>query len=94
MSAVTQSIRRNAIGLGLFAVVTGGTIALTQGLTQQRIAEQAARAEAAALFEIIPESEHDNDLLNSTVTLPGGLRPHTEQPVSAWVARQTGKSPG
>jgi electron transport complex protein RnfG len=94
MSAVTQSIRRNAIGLGLFAVITGGTIALTQGLTQQRIAEQAARAEAAALFEIIPESEHDNDLLNSTVTLPGGLRPHTEQPVSAWVARQNGEVTG
>jgi electron transport complex protein RnfG len=94
MSAVTQSIRRSAIGLGLFAVITGGTIALTQGLTKDRIAEQAARAEAAALFEIIPESAHDNDLLNSTVTLPDGLRPHTDQPVTAWVARQNGAVTG
>ena len=94
MSAVTQSIRRSAIGLGLFAIITGGTIALTQGLTKDRIAEQAARAEAAALFEIIPESAHDNDLLNSTVTLPDGLRPHTDQPVTAWVARQNGAVTG
>jgi electron transport complex protein RnfG len=94
MSAVTQSIRRSAIGLGLFAIITGGTIALTQGLTKERIAEQAARAEAAALFEIIPESDHDNDLLNSTVTLPDGLRPHTDKPVTAWVARQNGQVTG
>ncbi|MDX1552554.1 MAG: electron transporter RnfG, partial [Marinobacter sp.] len=29
MAALAQSIRRNAIGLGLFAIVTGGTIAVT-----------------------------------------------------------------
>ena len=33
MAALGQSIRRNAIGLGLFAVITGGTIAVTQALT-------------------------------------------------------------
>ena len=45
MSAVTTAIRRSAIGLGLFAIITGGTIALTQGLTKDRIQEQAARAD-------------------------------------------------
>ena len=73
MSTLTTSIRRSAIGLGLFAVLTGGTIALTQGLTKDRIAEQAARAEAKALFEIIPESRHNNDLLNSAVALPASV---------------------
>lgn len=94
MSAIIHSVRRSAMGLGLFAVITGGTIALTQGLTADRIAEQAARAEASALFEIIPEQAHDNDLLNSTVTLPAGLRPDVDEPVTAWVARRNGEATG
>ena len=94
MSTLTTSIRRSAIGLGLFAVLTGGTIALTQGLTKDRIAEQAARAEAKALFEIIPESRHNNDLLNSAVALPADERATEAGPVLAWVARQDGRPVG
>ena len=48
MAALAQSIRRSAIGLGLFAIFTGGSIALTQALTHERIQAQAARAEARA----------------------------------------------
>lgn len=94
MAALAQSIRRSAIGLGLFAIITGGTIALTQQLTEERIAEQVARAEASALYEIIPESEHDNNLLEDTVTLPPGPRLAIDGPVTAWVARQDGKPVG
>jgi len=94
MSTLTTSIRRSAIGLGLFAVLTGGTIALTQGLTKDRIAEQAARAEAKALFEIIPESRHNNDLLNSAVALPADERATEAGPVLAWVARQDDRPVG
>ena len=94
MSAVTTAIRRSAIGLGLFAIITGGTIALTQGLTKDRIQEQAARAEARALFEIIPESQHDNDLLRDVVTLPASERLPVEGPVRAWVARKDGRPIG
>lgn len=90
MAALAQSIRRSAIGLGLFAIVTGGTIALTHQLTEGRIQEQVARAEAAALYEIIPESEHDNQLLKDTVTLPPGERLAIEGPMKAWVARRDG----
>ena len=94
MAALAQSIRRSAIGLGLFAIITGGTIALTQQLTEDWIAEQVARAEAAALYEIIPESEHDNRLLEDTITLPPGQRLGIEGPVTAWVARQDGEPTG
>ncbi|MCG8517008.1 electron transport complex subunit RsxG [Marinobacter sp. CA1] len=94
MSALTQSIRRSAIGLGLFAVITGGTIAVTQALTKDRIEEQAARAEARALFEIIPEQQHDNNLLEDTVTLPADDRFGVLQPVQAWVARDAGEAVG
>ncbi|MGO1503235.1 MAG: electron transporter RnfG, partial [Marinobacter sp.] len=94
MATMTQSIRRSAIGLGIFAVITGGTIAITQALTEERITEQAARAEAKALFEIIPESDHNNDLLKDTVALPASDRLATDGPVTAWIARLDGQPVG
>lgn len=94
MAALAQSIRRSAIGLGLFAVITGGTIAFTQQLTADRIEQQRARAEATALYEIIPETEHDNDLLNDTVTLPASDRIAIQGPVTARVARRDGEPVG
>ncbi|HEY9119868.1 MAG TPA: electron transport complex subunit RsxG [Marinobacter sp.] len=94
MAALAQSIRRNAIGLGLFAIVTGGTIAVTQVMTAERIKEQAAQAEAKALFEIIPEDQHDNNLLRDTVKLPADDRFNAGEPVTAWVARTNGRPTG
>ncbi len=94
MSALTTSIRRSAIGLGLFAVITGGTIALTQGITKDKIKEQAERAEAKALFEIIPERHHDNDLLKDVVTLPTNERFPDSGPIKVWVARRNGAPVG
>jgi|32_taG_2_1085360.scaffolds.fasta_scaffold00055_85 Na+-translocating ferredoxin:NAD+ oxidoreductase subunit G len=94
MTAIATSVRRSAIGLGLFAIITGGTIAVTQVMTAERIADQAARAEAKALFEIIPESRHDNDLLRDTVTLPASNQLGIEGPMTAWVARYRGNATG
>ena len=94
MAALAQSIRRSAIGLGLFAVITGGTIAVTQQLTADRIEEQQARAEAAALYEIIPESVHDNNLLNAIILLPPSNRVAIRGPVIARVASQDGEPVG
>ncbi len=94
MAALAQSIRRSAIGLGLFAVITGGTIAVTQAFTAHRIQEQAARAEARALFEIIPEPYHDNRMLRDQVQLPADDTLAPGQPVTAWVARKQGHPTG
>lgn len=94
MAALGQSIRRSAIGLGLFAIITGGTIAVTQVLTKERIQEQAARAEARALFEIIPEDQHDNNLLEDSVQLPADSQYGFPQAVTAWVARENGQPVG
>lgn len=89
MATLAQSIRKNAIGLGLFAIITGGTIALTQALTQERIQQQVARAKADALFQIIPEDSHDNELLHDTVSLPASVSLNKGQPLTAWVARRS-----
>lgn len=94
MAALGQSIRRSAIGLGLFAIITGGTIAITQVLTADRIEQQARKAEASALFEIIPQDQHDNDLLKSTIALPADPLLGTNKPVQAWRATRSGETTG
>jgi electron transport complex protein RnfG len=67
MKELFASIRRNAIGLAIFAVVTAGAIAVTQVMTADRIAYNIKAAEARALNQILPANSYDNDLLNDTM---------------------------
>lgn len=64
-----QSITKNATGLALFALVTAGVIALVKLSTAVQIQENIAQAQAKALYEIVPESSVDNDLLNDILPL-------------------------
>ncbi len=65
-----HSISKNSLVLAAFAIFTGGTLALTNLGTQDRIAAAERAAQQRALFEIIPLPDHDNDLLNDTVPVP------------------------
>lgn len=87
MTSLARSIRKSAIGLGLFAIITGGIIAVTQAVTKDRIQLQVARAEASALLEIIPEQAHDNNLLKDTIQLPASNALADDKPITVWVAR-------
>ncbi|MAL98912.1 MAG: electron transport complex subunit RsxG [Alteromonadaceae bacterium] len=69
MSAVSRVVIKNALGLGLFAMVTAGLVALTQQLTADDIAVQKRRAQASALLEVIPRAYHDNELAESAFTI-------------------------
>jgi len=69
MQELIASIRQNAVGLALFALVTAGAIAVAQVGTKQRIEDNIRRAQAKALNEIVPQSAYDNDLLNDTLAL-------------------------
>lgn len=64
-----QSITRNSILLGIFAVFTALLLAGTFLLTQDRIAEEKRRAEEKALLEIVPRDRHDNSMLDTTVSV-------------------------
>ncbi len=66
---IAQSVLKNAGGLALFAFITAGVIALVQLFTSEQIAQNIALAQAKALYEIVPESKIDNDLLTTTVNL-------------------------
>lgn len=88
-----QSISKNSLILGVFALVTAGTLALTNLGTQDRIATAERAAQQKALFEVVPPEQHDNDMLSDTMVVPEeakaalGLR--SDKPI--YIARQNGK---
>lgn len=101
MKDLVSSIRKNAIGLGLFAIVTAGSIGIAQVTTKESIEKNVQIAQAKALHEIVPRHSYDNDLLNDTISLTHQgvhqqwnvrlLGPIAEGAV-AYVARKDGKA--
>lgn len=87
-----QSIKQNAIGLSLFAIVTAGIIAVTQTLTADRIQSNIDAAKSKALFEILPEDTHDNVLLDDTVIITDPTLIADEGEGEAFIARKDGKA--
>jgi electron transport complex protein RnfG len=63
------SLRQNTLGIAIFAIVTAGLIAITQVSTKDQIIENERAQQAKALYEIIPASSIDNDLLEDVITI-------------------------
>ncbi|MFT5692914.1 MAG: electron transport complex protein RnfG [Oceanicoccus sp.] len=61
-----QSISKNSLLLGLFALVSTAIIAGTFLNTQDAILENIRIAEERALLEIVPKSRHNNAMLDDT----------------------------
>ena len=105
VKSIWTSIRQNAIGLGLFAVVTAGSIGIAQVATKDSIQKNILIAQAKALHEIVPRNSYDNDLLNDTIPLSSSdinddihahwnvrlLGPIADDAV-AYIARKDGKA--
>ena len=66
----TQAVSKSSIGIGLFAILAAGVIALTQVTTEERIEDNIRAAESRALFEIYPENI-DPDLYEHVIELEG-----------------------
>jgi len=79
---------RNAVGLGLFAAVTVGAIALTVVLTEDRIEANEERVRQAALIEILaPAAGGGEDVdLSDTMSIESAALGHREPQtaVRAW----------
>ncbi|ARU57658.1 electron transport complex protein RnfG [Oleiphilus messinensis] len=88
MNTITQSVLRSAIGLGLFAIITAGLIAATKMLTRDEIDYQIRKAQSKALLELVPENEHDNDLLADTLELPQSDLLGTQTSTVAYLAKK------
>ncbi len=64
-----QSITRNSILLGVFALGTTFLISATYLLTKDRIALEQRKAEEKALLEIVPANRHNNSMLDNTIVV-------------------------
>ena len=86
-----RSIFRSAWGLGLFAIITAGLIALTQVVTKDRIADQIKQARSKALLEIVPVGQFDNDLLDDAFWIEAGKQLGLKEAGEAFVALSEGR---
>lgn len=95
MNELFASIRRNAIGLGLFALVTAGAIAVAQVSTADRIEHNIRMAQARALNELVPAGTYDNDLLTDTMPVDDRFNQQMLGPLSEkdriYLARKQGQ---
>jgi len=87
---MTQSIIRAVIGLSIFAVITAGLIAITQVSTKDIILEQIKIARSKALLEIVPLSEHNNDMLADSFWLEATQSLGLGEKSEAFIAKQDG----
>ncbi|MGQ7958524.1 electron transport complex subunit RsxG [Pseudomonas sp. SP16.1] len=82
---ISRSMLKNALVLGLFAVVTVGAVSLLQQGTAERIAAAEREAQVRALGEILPAGSYDNHLLDNRIELNARELGH-RSPQSAYLA--------
>ncbi len=87
----SRSVLRNSLILGVFAMVTVGLIAVTQQGTAERIADSQRRVQMAALTEILPDAQHDNDLLEDTFDIFDRDHLRHTAPTQAYRGRMDGE---
>lgn len=93
MDSVTnpgRSVLRSSLILGVFAVFTVGLIAITQQGTEERIIAEQQRMQMRALNEILPDDQHDNDLLDDAFSVDDRKYLGLPAPTTAWRGRQAG----
>lgn len=95
MKEMIASVQKNAVGLGLFAIVTAGAIALAQVFTADRIETNQRLAQARALTEILPSGSYDNDLLQDRISIDHRFNQQllgpTSETAQIHVAKREGK---
>lgn len=64
------SISKNSLLLATFALVTTALLAFTAEFTKAPIAKSEREAQQKALFEVIPRTRHNNDMLSDTIPVP------------------------
>lgn len=67
--ALLKSIRSHSFMLGAFAIVTALVLGVVKVSTADRITLQKQEAERKALYQVLPPSNHDNDLLSDNFLL-------------------------
>lgn len=86
-----QSVSRNGLLLGLFAVLTTAIISGTYLGTRDMIKDNIRKAEEKALLQIVPQERHDNSMLDDTVMVDDSKLLGLRETKPAFIARQQGK---
>ncbi len=81
-----QSIRKNSIIMGLFAIATTGLIVLTQVGTADQIELAKRQALEKALEEIVPAALFDNKLLENSVEVGASKQLGSKETRTAYIA--------
>ena len=87
---MSQSLKVNALGIGVFAAITAALISTTYVLTQAPIKANIHRQESKLLYEIIGNTQFDNDVFNQVLELPGSAFGY-KTPIKAHLAMQGDK---
>lgn len=85
-----SAIKTSTRAISLFAVVCAGIIAVTQVSTADRISHNEREQRAKALYEIVPRSSIENDLLEDTLELVSPALRGDTTPFVAYRARKNG----
>lgn len=73
---ITRSMLKNSLVLAIFAAITVAVVAITQQVTEPRIAIEERAAQIRALGEILPAHSYDNALLDQVIYLNEPLLGH------------------
>lgn len=80
-TSLFDAVRRSGMGIGLFAILSAGIIAITQVNTKEQISANQAEAAARALFEIYP-AEIDPQLYQHQLQLPADSLGYSAQQIA------------
>lgn len=87
------AIRNNGLILAVFACLSTGLVALTYALTATRIQGSEEAQLMSVLNQVIPTTEHDNDLHNAC-TLVSQPWLTNQPPFHAYIAKKQGQPAG
>ncbi|NOY72791.1 MAG: electron transport complex subunit RsxG [Gammaproteobacteria bacterium] len=75
------------LALALFAVVGTGIVAFTYATTAERIIDNERQAIHELLSTFVPSTQHDNDMLNDTITVLNPSMLGSKKPLKIYRAR-------
>lgn len=91
--ALPNALRASGLLL-IFAGIATAMLATTFDITRSEITHNEQQAKRALISQVLPATLHDNDLLESGISLPADDMLGTRIPSHAWVARKQGQATG
>ncbi|WP_447746791.1 electron transport complex subunit RsxG [Pseudomonas nicosulfuronedens] len=89
---MNRALLKNALALGLLAVIAAGVVAAVHQFTAQRIDTAQREARGRTLLELLPKGSYDNHPLESEASAFDPKLLGRDQPASAYIARLTGRA--